>query len=148
MLSVYLVVNDSGRVLCIDKLGSPNGLKDRTFRAVFEMPVVPFNHNLIKIGKRQYRNPIYLAKEWRKALDHGEYTSPAALARDLNISRARVTQLLNLLKLAPEAIEIVSSLGDLLRSPIISERRLRPLLALNAEQQKAQLEIIISKYDY
>jgi hypothetical protein len=22
-----------------------------------------FHHNLIKIGKRQYRNPIYLAKE-------------------------------------------------------------------------------------
>jgi len=135
-------------VLRIDKLGSPNGSIHRTFRAIFEMPVVPFNHNLIKIGKRQYRNPIYLAKEWRKALDHGVYTSPAALARDLNISRARVTQLLNLLKLAPEAVEIVSSLGDLLRSPIISERRLRPLLALNAEQQKAQLEIIISKYDY
>ncbi len=31
--------------------GSPNGLKDRTFRAIFEMPVTKYNHNLIKICK-------------------------------------------------------------------------------------------------
>jgi hypothetical protein len=112
------------------------------------MPVVPFNHNLIKIGKRQYRNPIYLAQEWRGALKNNKYASPAALARSLKISRARVTQVLNLLQLSLEVVEMISSLGDPLGSPIISERRLRPLLALNAEQQKAQLEIILSKYDY
>ena len=71
--------------------GSPNGLKDRTFRATFEMPVTKYNHNLIKICKRKYRNPIYLAREWRRDLDNGEYASPAALARHLKVSKARVT---------------------------------------------------------
>ena len=97
-------------------------------QAVFEMPVIAFNHNLIKIGKRQYRNPIVLAKEWRKALDNGEYASPAALARELKVSRARVTQILNLLKLPKIIIEKVSAIGDPLPKPIVTERSLRQLL--------------------
>jgi hypothetical protein len=109
------------------------------------MPVTPFNHNLIKISKRQYRNPIYLAREWRGALDDGEYASPAALARHLKVSRARVTQILNLIKLTPEVISMISSLGDPLKSPIVSERKLRPLLALVAEEQNAQISNILSK---
>ena len=108
------------------------------------MPVAPFNHNLIKIGKRQYRNPILLAREWRKVLDDGKFASFAELSRDLKVSRARVTQILNLLKLAPNVVEMISSLGDPLRSPIISERRLRPLLKITAEKQAKQIRIMLS----
>lgn len=125
--------------------GSPNGSIHRTFRAVFEMPVTKYNHNLINICKRQYRNPVYLAREWRGALDGGEYASPAALARHLKVSRARVTQIMNLLHLSPEVVEMISSMGDPLRSPIIAERRLRPLLALTTEQQMAQVKAILLK---
>ena len=109
------------------------------------MPVTKSNHNLIKICKRKYRNPIYLAREWRGVLDDGEYTSSAALARHLKVTRARVTQIMNLLKLSPEVIEIISSLGDPINGTVLAEKRLRPMLALTAEQQKAQLEIILSK---
>ena len=129
-------------VLRIDKLGSPNGSIHRTFRAIFEMPVVPFNHNLIKIGKREYRNPIYLAQEWREALDNNKYASPAALARSLKISRARVTQIMNLLDLSPEAITLISSLGDPLRKPVITERSLRQLLEMAPEKQVERLKRI------
>lgn len=108
------------------------------------MPVTQSNYNLIKIGKQQYRNPVCLAKEWRTALDNGEYESPAALASYLKISRARVTQILNLLKLSPEVIQMLYSEGDPVRSPIVAERRLRPLLASSAEIQKAQVEIMLS----
>ena len=108
------------------------------------MPVTKHNHNLIKICKRQYRNPIYLAREWRRALDHGECASPAALARHLKVSRARVTQIINLLQLSPEVIELISSLGDPLRSFVVAERRLRPLLALTADQQKAKVDFMLS----
>jgi hypothetical protein len=83
------------------------------------MPVVPSNHNLIKIGKPWYRNPIYLAREWRRALDEDKYTSAAALARQLRISKARVTQVLNLLELSPDVIDVITALGDLMKTPII-----------------------------
>ena len=109
------------------------------------MPIARFTNNLIKMGKNQYRNPIYLAKEWRKALDHGEYSSAAALARYLNVSRARVTQILNLLRLSSEVIEMISSLGDPLGYPIVTERKLRPLMGLPIKQQIAQAKIILSK---
>ncbi len=109
------------------------------------MPIVPFNYNLIKIGKRQYRNPVYLAREWHKALDKSEYASPAALARHLKVSRARVTQILNLLQLSPEVTDMISSLGDPLTSPVVAERRLRPLLALSAEQQKLQVKVMLCR---
>ena len=127
------------------KLGSPNGLKGRTFRATFEMPTAPFNHNLIRIGKRKYRNPIFLAREWRRVLDEGKFSSLAELSRDLKVSRARVTQILNLLKLAPNVVEMISSLGDPITSQIIAEKRLRPLLALTADQQYARVEIMLSE---
>lgn len=124
--------------------GSPNGSIRRTFRAVFEMPVAPFNHNLIKIGKGQHRNPIYMAREWRQALENGEYASHSDLVHNLKVSRARVTQILNLLKLSPEVIEMISSLGDPIKGLLISERKLRPLLKLAAEKQVKQIRILLS----
>ena len=77
-------------------------------------------------------------------MDDGEYASPSALARHLKVSRARVTQILNLLKLLPEVIEVVSSLGDPLKSPFVTERRLRSLLSLTAEKQYKQIRILLS----
>ena len=108
------------------------------------MPDTRSNHNLIKICKRKYRNPIYLAREWRRALDEGKHASPAAIAHHFGVTRARVTQIMNLLQLSSEAIALVCSLGDPLSSPIVAERRLRPLLGLSAEQQKVQVEVMLS----
>jgi hypothetical protein len=87
------------------------------------MHVSKSNHNLIEIGKRQYRNPSYLAKKWRRVPDNGEYASRAALAGHLRVSRARVTQILNLLKLSLEVIEMISSLGDSFKHPSITEKQ-------------------------
>jgi hypothetical protein len=109
------------------------------------MPVARFTHNLIKIGKNQYRNPIYLAKEWRKALDNGQYASLSELACRLNVSRARVTQIMNLLNLSPKVIDIISSMGDPISDPIIAERMLRPLLGFGSEKQVELVKIILSK---
>jgi len=81
-----------------------------------------------------------VAREWREVLDKGEYASRAALARHREVSRARVTQILNLLKLSQEVITLVTSLGDPLRSSILVERRLRLLLALTAEQQRDKIK--------
>lgn len=109
------------------------------------MPVEKFKHNLIKISKQQHRNPIYLAKEWRKALDNGEYDSLAAIARHFNITRARITQIMNLLELSPEAISLIASLGDQINGPMVAERKLRSLLGLSVKNQIQQIRKMISK---
>jgi hypothetical protein len=68
-----------------------------------------------------------LAREWQGALDRGEYASQADLAREKGISRARVTQILNLLKLDPEVLDMVVKLGDPVLSGSVTERKLRGL---------------------
>ena len=94
------------------------------------MVVARSDHNLIRVAKAQYRNPIYLAMEWQRVLDSGQCESLSALARHFKVSRARVTQVMNLLSLSTDVIDIIRSLGDPINSPVVAERRLRPLLSL------------------
>ena len=51
--------------------------------------------------------------------------SKADLARKLGISRARVTQILNLLKLPEELIREVEEMGDNWNRKLVTERMLR-----------------------
>ncbi|GIW09430.1 MAG: hypothetical protein KatS3mg061_0487 [Dehalococcoidia bacterium] len=55
------------------------------------------------------------------------------------MTRARVTQVLGLLALAPEVVHAIAALGDPLPQPIVSERLLRPLLTLPVGEQKRAL---------
>ncbi len=59
----------------------------------------------------------------------------ANLARQLGVSRARISQVLRLLDLAPEAVQTIAALGDPLRSPIMTERSLRSLVDLPIADQ-------------
>ncbi len=92
---------------------------------VFEMPQPQIKPKLNNISKLQYRNPIYLARQWQQDLDKGKYSSRADLSRKLGVSRARVTQILNLLKLPEDIIQKVCAIGDPLPKPIITEHGLR-----------------------
>jgi hypothetical protein len=85
-----------------------------------------------------------LAREWKKALDRGEYKSQADLARKKGISRARVTQILNLLKLDTKVQETVVRLGDPLPLGTTTERKLRGLSELSAPEQRRKLRILLS----
>ena len=56
-----------------------------------------------------------------------EELSRADLARKLGLSRARVTQMLNLLKLPERLISEIEEMGDHWKRQIITERHLRRL---------------------
>jgi hypothetical protein len=86
-----------------------------------------------------------LAREWRRALDKGEYQSLADLALYLKVTRARVTQIMNLLSFEPEIQKMIIALGQNLSSQAVSERTLRPLLRLPVEKQKLGINRILSK---
>lgn len=92
---------------------------------------------------RQYRNPISLAQEWQSILADGKCASRADLARQLGVTRARVTQVLGLLDLAPEVVNILAALGNQLTRPIVTERMLRRLLNLPAEEQHRGLKELV-----
>jgi hypothetical protein len=67
------------------------------------------------------------AIEWQALLASGEAPNQAAIARREGITRARVTHVMGLLRLAPEIQQHVLSLPDMARRPVITERALRPI---------------------
>ena len=86
------------------------------------------------------------ALKWRRQLDRGEVHNQADIARREGVSRARVTQVMGLLRLAPEIQEHILSLPDMARRPAITERALRPIAQLeNATDQKAQFQERVSQ---
>jgi hypothetical protein len=86
-----------------------------------------------------------MAQEWQQALHNGAYSSAADLARKLGISRARVTQVLHLLKLEPDVLNAIAAFGDPLHSRSITQRMLRSIVHHSAEEQRQDLGRILTK---
>jgi hypothetical protein len=93
----------------------------------------------------RYRNPIILAEDWQEALVDRNYASPAALARQLRVSRARVSQVLRLIRLTPEVRKTIAALGDPLPTPVVTERRLRPTINLPPYEQLQKIQAMIAE---
>jgi len=62
-------------------------------------------------------------------IDSGEVKNQAELAKTKGISRARVTQILNLLKLDKNMIDNLEQIGDPMERKVISERVLRKIIS-------------------
>ena len=60
-------------------------------------------------------------------IDSGKMKNQSEMARIKGISRARVTQILNLLKLDKSIIDNLEKLGDPMDRNVISERKLRKI---------------------
>ena len=81
------------------------------------------------------------AIEWQALLESGEVANQAAIARREGITRARVTQVMGLLRLAPEIQQHVLSLPDMVHRPAITERALRSIAQLErACDEKAKFQ--------
>jgi hypothetical protein len=126
------------------QIGSPSKLKDRTFRATFRFPDdgKPQGSKARRVPQ-YYRNPVTLAQEWQQALWSGGHDTHADFARRQGISRARVTQMLQLLKLPPDALNALAALGDPLPSRIISERTLRSIVHRPEDEQRQAIGRIL-----
>src|SRR5690606_11832961 len=75
-------------------------------------------------------NSVTLALTFRKMLDEGTVDSQSHLARQVGMTRARVTQLLNLLKLPPAIVAELSAAKDPAQIAYYTERRLRAITKL------------------
>ena len=98
------------------------------FDRVSQRTVFWFNatigNKLIPQSKKTFRNPIIQAKEMALEMELNSL-SRAELARKLGISRARVTQFLNLLKLPNELKDEIERMGDYWGRRSVTERMLR-----------------------
>ncbi len=67
------------------------------------------------------------AIEWKTLLESGKIASQAEIALHEGVTRARVTQIMGLLRLAPVIQEQILAMHDSSRRPQITERVLRPI---------------------
>jgi len=75
------------------------------------------------------------ALEFQEILSSKEVNSKKELARKLGLSRVRMTQIMNLLKLNPEIIQKIHSLEPAVFS-FFTERRLRPLTRIKDKNRQ------------
>ena len=70
------------------------------------------------------------AIEWQVLLESGEIVNQADIARQEGITRARVTQVMGMLRLAPEIREKILSTPNAIRRTLVTERVLRPIATI------------------
>ena len=88
------------------------------------------------------------AQEWRRQLDAGEVRNQAEIARREEITRARVTQVMGLLRLDPEIQEQVLSLRAMIRRSAISERALRPIAQIgDLDRQRSLFQELLQEHN-
>ena len=78
----------------------------------------------------QIAHTLALAHHLQRAIDSGAFGDRADVARRLRLSRARVTQLLDLLLLAPDIQDALLHMEAIDGAEPMTERILRPLAAL------------------
>ncbi len=92
----------------------------------------PLKKNHLQRDDEPVLQPIHLALEFQKMLEQELVNNRSELAKRHGMSRARVTQLMNLLNLAPEIQEHLLQLQDKKSVRAFSERRLRGLARLRS----------------
>jgi hypothetical protein len=75
-------------------------------------------------------------------IESGQARNESDLARQIGVSRVTVNHFVTLLKLPPEVIEAVEQMGDPMPKRYITERRLRSLVKLPSERQRAIIQTI------
>ena len=95
---------------------------------------------------RTYRNPIFLAREWAEAMEGGNFRSQRAFAQAIGLSHARVSQVLGLLRLCPDAREALDALGYPLYFRNVTERKTRPIVYLPRSEQKIKIKWILREF--
>jgi hypothetical protein len=123
----------------LEIVSSPDCSIDRTFISTFHFPYKATKPNKTK---SIYRNPIYLAREYKQMIEYRQVKNQSGLARKLGISRVRICQILSLLKLDSLVVQELEKLGDPLNSRFITERMLRPYVNKSFREQKELLYII------
>jgi hypothetical protein len=105
------------------------------------------SHQATCVHTQPTRNPVQVALEWRAMLHSDNTLSMSKIATNTGVSRARVTQIMNLLDLPEEIITYVSSLtarDDLRR---FSERNLRRIRAVTGTMERIAAFRLLRRQD-
>lgn len=98
-------------------------------------PSLVWLHESSNIGKKLDTHPVERARDMEGLIDGKAISSFSDLARHLRISRARVSQIMNLLKLDPEIQKYLSSLPAI-ELHRYTERSLRNIASIQDQKQQ------------
>ena len=85
------------------------------------------------------------AREWWRMIDAGEVKNAAELARRHSVSRARISQLMSLLRLAPEILEHIDGLDGTEGRLHLTARSLRDIAVLDDhDEQKDRFRDLVA----
>jgi hypothetical protein len=85
------------------------------------------------------------AMEWQHQLEAGEVKTRAEIALRDGITRARMTQIRALLRLAPEIQKHILDMPESVGRPVISERAVRPIARIdNPDKQLARFQNLLA----
>ena len=91
------------------------------------------------------QHPIRLAMEWQQLLKADPDLNMAKIAETRGFSRARVTQIMNLLRLPDHVRETLLALREPGQIRSLTERRLRPIIACrDTESRNRQVQELIA----
>jgi len=93
-------------------------------------------------------SPVTLALAFQRMLDEGEVNSRSDLAKQVELTRARVTQILNLLNLPTKILDELATIHEPTQIAFYSERRLRPITQISSpKRQMAAFRKIRAQFD-
>jgi len=122
-------------------LPDPDNSQNSVRRFIFPLlqPLIAPDEPFLENPRSTRKSAIELAFEFQRLLDEGEVNNRAEIAARYGISRARVTQLLNLLRLPQSVLSLLLELGRKAGARF-TERQLRPILRLPESAQIATLQ--------
>ena len=84
------------------------------------------------------------AREWQRLINTGEVENAAELSRTYGVTRARVSQIMSLLRLAPEILAYIDGLDGDEGGLRLTERRLRAIAVLgDHDEQRARFRELV-----
>ena len=97
--------------------------------------------------ERVYTSPLLEARRYAAILQRDPFVKTQAdLAREMGVSRVRITQVMSLLRLAPEIQDQLLHLTDQRVIRFFSENRLRPLTQIaNPERQLEEFRKLLAQ---
>jgi len=108
--------------------GNIGALRQRAPLSRVVSPVPPSNPKPARVPKApRVVELLRKAIEWQALLESGTVSTQSDIACQEGITRARVTQVMRFLRLAPEIREKILSLPDTLHRPPMTERMLRSI---------------------
>ena len=99
-----------------------------------------------KPGRPRIKDHLTLARQFLEMIDSGQVVNAAELSREQGITRARVSQVMSLLRLAPEIQDYIDNLDEQKGVRHLTERKMREVVKIeDAAGQVAQFEKIIGQ---